>query len=348
AIDDVPDWNIAKGSLREIRTAALRAKDVVKQILSFSRPSMIEKKQIRVTPIVGDTVKLLRASVPSTIDIQQDIACETDTIVGDPTQINQVLINLCTNASHALPETGGVLKVQVKEKQIDADAASRYLDLSPGRYLEISVSDNGHGIDPGIMNQIFDPFFTTKEVGKGEGLGLSVVQGIVKGHAGEIIVDSQPAKGTTFRVYLPLNEEDLVAEPIEDDILPKGTEQILFIDDEVALARAYSIIIKSLGYSVISCANPVEALEMVRDRPDKFDLVITDMTMPQMTGDRLAKKLMQIRFGLPVILCTGYHQRISENEAIEMGISAFLMKPLIKKDLAKTIRKVLDAGRSVA
>jgi len=326
--------------LDEIRSASLRASALVKQILSFARKSLTERNPIQISPIIKDSIKLLRASIPSTIEISQDISCEFDTVFSDPTQISQVIMNLCTNAAQAMDEHGGVLKVTLKNVEFENQDAG--LDVKPGCYVALTVSDTGHGIKPEIIDRIFDPYFTTKEIDTGTGMGLSVIHGIVRSYDGIITVTSELGKGSVFEVLLPVIEAETKQKVKEPEALPTGTERILFVDDEPSLVNMVRQILERLGYEVETKINPVEALELFRSGPDRFDLVITDMTMPKMTGKRLAKEILDIRPDMPIILCTGYHEKISEEKAGELGIKAFVMKPFVTHNFALTVRKVLD------
>ena len=342
AMDDVPEWNPARHNLEEIRTASMRARDVVKQILAFSRQSLQEMKPVRISTIIKESLKFLRSSIPTIIEIHQDIPSESDTVRADPTQINQVLINLCTNAAHAMGEKGGVLEVSLKNIEMDEDSAIHYHDLSSGKYVRLTVSDTGHGIEPEILERIFDPYFTTKGVGEGSGMGLSVVHGIVKSHSGDISVSSEPGKGTTFQVFLPCTESKPEPE-IEITVeITRGNESILFVDDEKAMVDAIQPMIERLGYKVTARTSSIEALEAFRANPDRFDLVITDFNMPNMTGMELAKELIKLRSDILIVLCTGYSEHINEDKAKGSGIHAFVMKPVALGEIAKKIREVLD------
>ena len=342
AMDDVPEWNPARHNLEEIRIASMRARDVVKQIMAFSRQSPREMKPVRISAIIKEFLKLLRSSIPRTIEIHQNISSESDTVRADPTQINQVLINLCSNAAHAMGEKGGVLEVSLKNIEMDKGSAIHYHDLSPGKYIRLTVSDTGHGIEPKIMERIFDPYFTTKGVGEGSGMGLSVVHGIVKSHGGYFLVDSELGKGTTFQVFFPYIEDEPEPEIKIAIEIPMGKERILFVDDEKAMVDAIQPMIERLGYKVNSRTSSIEALETFRANPDRFDLIITDFTMPNMTGMELAKELLKLRSDIPIILCTGYSEYINEAKAKASGIRVFLTKPVVLGDIARTIRKVLD------
>ena len=284
AIDDVPEWNPARLNLKEVRTASLRAKDVVRQLLSFARKTELEKKPINITPIVKESLKLLRSSIPTSIEIRQDIPEDIDTILADPTQINQVLINLCTNAAHAMPN-GGVLEVKLENAKLDDAATSNSPDLNPGHYLNLTVRDTGYGINPKDIDRIFDPYFTTKEVGRGTGMGLAVIHGILRGHGASVSVQSQPGKGTTFTIFFPVVKADAIVETETVEELSTGSERILFVDDEESIVKMGQQILERLGYKPEIRTNPIEALELFRSDPDLFDLLITDMTMPQMSGD---------------------------------------------------------------
>ncbi len=341
AMDDVPEWNPARLNLEEILTACLRAKDVVRQLLSFARKTKLEKKPTNILPIVKDSLKLLRSSIPTSIELRQNIAKNVDTILADPTQINQVLINLCTNADHAMPD-GGVIVVTLKNVELDEDTAAQYTDLNPGRYVNLAVSDTGHGISLEEFDRIFDPYFTTKELGKGTGMGLAVVHGIVKGHNGLISVESELGKGTTFSIFFPAVEKEAVVETETGEELPTGDERILFVDDEESLVKMGQQRLERLGYKVDATTSPVEALELFGSKPDQFDLVITDLTMPKLTGDVLVKEILNIRPDIPVILCTGFSDKIDEKKATAIGAADYIEKPLDKRDFAFIIRKVLD------
>ena len=338
----LPEQSPVRSSIEQILKASERARDLVKQILTFSRQSEYELKPIKVSVIVQEALKLLRASLPTTIEIRHRITADRDTILADPTQIHQVLMNLCTNADHAMRERGGVLNVSLSNATLDFEAAVKYPDLRPGSYLQLTVSDTGHGMPPEVLERIFDPYFTTKEKGVGTGLGLAVIHGIVIKMNGAISVDSQLGQGTTFCVFFPLTEVKDTLESRDIEAVPLGNERILFVDDEEFIADLGKQMLERLGYDVVVRTSSIEALKAFQARPDKFDLIITDMTMPQMTGEKLAQKLLEIRPDIPIILCTGYSATISENKAKEMGIKGFVMKPFVIQELAKMIRRVLE------
>jgi CheY-like chemotaxis protein len=252
-------------------------------------------------------------------------------------------MNLCTNAYHAMEDTGGELNITLTDVEIDADDMRSFPDLEPGKYIRITVSDTGHGIEPAILKRIFEPYFTTKEKDKGTGMGLSVVHGIVNSHNGHIAAYSEPGSGTSFRVYLPALVHDAVeVDTLSIETIPKGNERILLVDDEEQIVRLTQQMLERLGYHVTVRASSLDTLEAFKAQPNKFDLVITDLTMPNMTGDKLAKELMKIRADIRVILCTGFSEKMSNKKADALGIKGFLMKPVVKIDLAKTVRKVLD------
>ncbi|MBL7177779.1 MAG: response regulator [Desulfobacteraceae bacterium] len=339
----LPEGNKARDNLKKALKASERAKDLIAQILSFSRQSEQKLRPTQIVPIIRDTIKLLRASLQTTIEIRHHIGRNAGIVEADPIQIHQILMNLCTNAHYAMREKGGVLVIYLIPVELSTDDVAAYPDLKPGSYLKLSVSDTGCGIDRSIMERIFDPYFTTKEKGAGTGLGLFVVHGIVKSHGGTVTVESEPGKGTTFHIYLPKMEHAKGEAEIEFclDRIPTGHERILFIDDEQALAEIGKEILEHLGYEVVTKTSSIEALGSFREQPDLFDLVITDMTMPHMTGENLAKEIMKIRPDIPIILCTGFSEHITDKKAKELGIREFAMKPFAIHDLAKTIRKVL-------
>ena len=339
-----PDEYRVKESLKQVLNAGRRARDLVKQILTFSRKSEQERIPMQIGPIVKEALKLLRSSLPTTVELRQNIESDTGIVEADPTQIHQILMNLCANASHSMGEEGGILEVSIGNVKLgSSDSGSGYFDIPPGNYLRLTVSDTGQGMPPEVLERIFEPYYTTKEKGQGTGLGLSVVHGIVKSYGGTITAYSEPGKGSVFNVYFPLIEQKKeVLEADESGPIPTGNEHILFIDDEPPLADLGKQMLERLGYKVNTRTSSLEALELFKVKPGQFDLVITDMTMPNMTGEKLAVELMRIRSDIPIIICTGYSEYISEEKANEIGIRAFIMKPLLMRDLANTVRKVLD------
>ena len=343
ARDDSPADSLVAQDLNQVITASHRAKDLVKQILAFSRQA--ENKRIILQPsfIVKEALKMLRSSLPSTIAIHQNLAADTGTIIADPTQIHQIIMNLCTNAFHAMEESGGVLSVIMEQRSLTAKDLAGHPHVMPGDFIYLAIGDTGQGIAPEICDKIFDPFFTTKEVGKGTGMGLSIVHGIVKSYGGFVSCDSRLGKGTVFHVTLPALSGDhplLQTPPIEN--IPIGSERILFVDDEIMLSEMTESMLQRIGYHVTVRHSSLEALSSFQNDPNAYDLVITDQTMPGMTGMDMARRMLQIRPDLPIILCTGYSTLISEEKAKSFGIKGFAMKPVTQKDIAIIIRKVLD------
>ena len=340
----VPPGSAVRRNLEQVLKASQRATDLVKQILAFSRQREQERKPLQIGPILKEALKLLRSSLPVTIEIRHNFAVDPQAgvVMADPTQIHQVLMNLCTNSAHAMRARGGVLSVSLSEVEADEDLVARHPDLKPGPYVKLSVSDTGHGMEAAVMERVFEPYFTTKEVGEGTGLGLAVVQGIVRGYGGVITVHSVPDEGATFDVFLPRIEEEIAPGPETFEDLPTGKERILFVDDEETMVVLGKEMLEPLGYRVSARTSSDEALEAFRAHPEAFDLVITDMTMPRLTGSELARELMAIRADIPIILCTGFSELINEKKAQEAGIRAFVMKPYVIASIAKTIRSVLD------
>jgi len=329
--------------LKEVLQSGNRAKLLIQQILAIGRDQEQERQPMQPKYIVREVLKFLKSTLPSTIEIQEKIDKDVGVIDADPTQMHQVLMNLCTNAGHAMDKDGGILKVSLRNVTVGPQEQESGVHLEPGPYLRLGVSDTGYGIAPEIREKIFDPYFTTKGPGVGTGIGLSVVHGIVAQHGGDITVESEPGKGSTFHVYLPLTQgEEEQPEVQEETPLPKGTERVLFIDDEAVLANMGNQMLESLGYDVTSMTSSLEALALFKEDPKQFDLVITDTTMPNMPGDILAHKIMELRPDTPVIICTGHSKRISKEKAKQMGIKGFLMKPPAMRDLADMVRKVLD------
>jgi PAS domain S-box-containing protein len=341
AEQDVESGSLLRRNLQEVLKAGNRAKDLVKQILTFSRQSGKELVPVQVKLIVKEALKLLRASLPSTIEIRQHIQSDS-TVWSDPTQIHQVLMNLCTNAAHAMRLKGGILEMSLKDVALDDRSVAQHPGSKEGQYLVLEVADTGHGIDPSIKDRIFDPFFTTKERGEGTGMGLAVVHGIVKNCGGFISVYSEVGRGSTFRIYFPSSVQKEKPEGLMEPPIPGGRERILFVDDEPALVDMTKQVLERLGYLVTGRTSSIEALALFQARPDDFDLLITDLTMPKLTGEDLAKKILSLRKGLPIILCTGFSAKFTEERSKENGIGAFVMKPLVLADLARTIRECLD------
>ena len=343
SLDDVENRPETYGSLQEVLKATSRAKDMVNQILTFSRSTDVEKKIIKTIPIVKEACKFLRSSLPTTIEIRQNITAERDHILADPTQFHQILMNLCTNAGHAMKEEGGVLDVALDEVFLQNDDLILYSDLKVGAYLKLTVKDTGYGISKDNLERIFEPYFTTKEKGEGTGLGLAVVHGIVKEFGGDIRVYSEIGKGTGIHILFPLLKEMKEQKDLErTESLPTGTETILFVDDEVFLADVAKKILSRLGYTVVVVTSGADALETFSLAKDSYDLIITDKTMPKMTGFDMAEAIKKIRADIPIILCTGVSDKEDDAKMKRAGIVEIIMKPIDKRSMAEMIRKVLD------
>jgi signal transduction histidine kinase len=345
ALYELPEDSEARGHLKNALALVGRATSLVRQILAFSRKDVAERKPVASHALVKEALKLLRASIPSTIEIRAEISPEAGMIMADPTQIHQVLLNLCTNAVHAMEGGMGVLSIRLSPEVLDAAAARAAGDLPPGRYVKLTVADTGSGIDPAILDRIFEPFFSTKEKQKGTGLGLWVVHGIIKSHGGSISVTSTPGTGSSFSVRLPRLAEESEGQPVGDQgPLPVGSERILFVDDEEQLVEVGRTTLQSLGYFVIATTSSKRALEIFREAPQAFDLVITDQTMPALTGSELTRELRKIKPGLPVILCTGYDDAVPEETARQVGVEVMLRKPIFRRQLAEAVRAALRKG----
>ncbi len=342
ATDDVLKGSRTWQNLQEVLAAGKRASDMVKQILAFSRQAEQERKPIPLHQIVREAMRLLRATLPATIQIRQHIDPESGMVLADTTQMHQVLMNLCANADFAMRERGGVLEVRLEAVGVDRNFATQQPPLTAGPHVRLTIRDTGHGMDSGVKEQIFDPFFTTKEQGEGIGMGLAVVHGIIAGHGGTITVDSAPGQGATFTIHLPRCDSIASSEAPEEEPIRGGRERILLIEDEPFLASLWERMLQGLGYEVTMRTRSTEALENFRARPASFDLVITDQTMPHVTGEEVAREFLRIRPNVPIILCTGFSHTMTEEKARAMGIRAYLMKPFGRRDLSRAIRRVLD------
>ena len=341
AMDQVEDNSSLGQDLQEVYSSGMRAKELVDQILAFARQSDQKLNPVRIDHIAQEVLKLIRSSTPSNIEIKQSYN-STSCIMGNTIQIHQVMMNLCTNSTHAMEENGGVLDIQLSDVDIHGDEKDSEEALPPGKYIQLIVSDNGDGIPEHILNNIFEPYFTTKSVGKGTGMGLAMVLGIVESHGGKIKVESEITKGTTFTICLPVsNECENYSPQIEEKVQP-GAERILFVDDEEQITKIGVRSLGQLGYIVVVKNSSTSALELFAREPESFDLVITDMTMPVMTGDKLALAMMKIRPDIPIIICSGYSSRLSANSAAEIGVKSIISKPFSQEKLAQTVRKVLD------
>jgi signal transduction histidine kinase/ActR/RegA family two-component response regulator/HAMP domain-containing protein len=341
ALMTIPVENQAHPMMQKVLTAGMRAKDLVQQILAFSRQSDLERRPMRLGSLLKETIKLARASLPATIEMRQSIAAEKDMVLANPTQVHQVMMNLFSNAGHAMREAGGVLEVSLENEIVGKGEELGVPLIRAGHFAKLMVSDTGHGMDRSTLEQIFNPFFTTKERGEGTGLGLSIVHGIIKSYEGAITVKSQPGQGTSFTIWIPLVEAEAKDQASESVPLPLGHERILFVDDEPFIVEISRQILDRLGYRVDTRTDPLEALEMFKRDPGLYDLVITDMTMPKMTGDRLAIELLRMRPEIPILLCTGFSERMTEAAALEMGIKGFIMKPIAVAEIARKVREAL-------
>jgi two-component system, cell cycle sensor histidine kinase and response regulator CckA len=341
---ELPEDSPERQNLDQVLKASLRAKELVRQIVLFSRQRAEAPKQpMEIIPVVGDALRLLRASLPTNIEIQQECESDNAVVLADPIQIQQILLNLCTNAAHAMKETGGTLTVRLVDTNVDGGSLTEGFAAKLGRYVRLTVSDTGHGMEPSVRERIFDPYFTTKAVGEGSGLGLAVVQGIVKRLDGTITVSSEPGIGTTFDVYIPSFDLTPAETLVATTPLPTGHECVLWVDDDEVLMNLGKQMIERLGYQVVGTSSSREALDIFQQRADQFDLVITDFTMPQMTGLDLAREILATRSDIPIIVCTGYSDRIDADRAKAAGACQLLMKPLVQRELAEVIRRTLDA-----
>ncbi|MBF0203465.1 MAG: response regulator [Desulfamplus sp.] len=339
ALDSMQEWDPVYVNIESIKIAGLKASGIVKQLLSFSRKSDIELEPVNIAGIVNESFKLLRSTIPSSIELRKNIKDNDAIILGNQTQIHQIIINLCVNASHAMDDLEGIIEIGV-EKCNSLNTSE--LDYPIYDHVKITVTDTGHGIDPNIIDKIFDPYFSTKPIDKGTGMGLAVVHGIVKTHNGLIKVHSKPLNGTTFNIFFPLVTQIPEIKPETINNLIYGEERILFVDDDELIVEMTQDMLERLGYKVESTTNPEYALERFIASPNDFDLMITDMTMPQMSGAKLAERIRQIQPDFPVIICSGYSSLINEETAHEIGLSAYIMKPVSMQEMGETIRNVLD------
>ncbi|MCP3872096.1 MAG: PAS domain S-box protein [Desulfobacteraceae bacterium] len=340
---NITDPSKVSKNIDQVIKGAHKATDLVKQILTFSRKSDHEMQPLKIFMEVKEAVKLLRSSIPSTIEIKENITSKA-TVLADLTQIHQVVMNLCTNAYHAMRKKGGILTVGLNETEVSNTNNIPDLNITPGTYLKLEVSDTGSGIKPEILDKIFEPYFTTKEIGKGTGLGLAVVLGIIEEHNGYIKVYSEPGEGATFHVYFPVIKDqfDSNSQAEEKNIIPGGTERIMIVDDEISILTSMQGHLEYYGYTVITFSDSEHALKEFEKDPSQFDLIITDMTMPKMTGKDLSHQILKIRDDLPIILCTGYSESFTEDKALKFGIKKYMQKPIDFQDFLTLIREVLD------
>ncbi len=333
---------------QQVLGAANRAKELVVQILTFSRQSEVRNREISVAPIIQETLKLLKATLPAAVEIRSSLKAERDTIVADPTQIFQVVMNLCTNAAQAMREGGGCIEVALSNVTLDETFSDLHPEIEPGPHLYLLVADTGSGMTEGTIDRIFDPYFTTKEKGEGTGLGLSVVHGAVMKMHGCIVVESEPEKGSRFHVYFPLVLPNTQSGQAPAARLPIGNEHILIVDDENALCEMMAEMLQKQGYRVHHRSDSREALALFRSAPGNFDIVITDMDMPNISGLRLRNEIAAINPEVPVLVCTGYGDLLSEETAESFGFKRLLRKPVPFRELALAVRETLDARREQA
>lgn len=341
-LDDVPEWNPAHSNLQEIVKAVLRAKEVIRQLLTFSRNIDIKKEPIDIVSVITDSIKFLRSTISKTVELETEINVTKPNIIADPTQINQIILNLCANSAQAMEATGGFIKVKMENITVNNSQDRRNDLLTSGEYIKIVIMDNGPGIPPALHEKVFDPYFTTKEVGKGSGMGLAVVQGIVKKHKGSVNLKSEDGKGATFTILLPVVEKTGEQETGADATISPEEKKILFIDDEVQITKIAARMLESLGYKVEPETNPREALRLFREDPDKYNLVITDMAMPQMNALMLFQEIRNIRTDIPVILSSGHNPLIDEKKAEETGFAAYILKPFTKAELVESVQGVFE------
>ncbi len=342
SLQDLEPTSDTYQDLEEALQAAHRAKELVQQILAFSRQTGEERSDLFLHIVVREALKLLRASLPATIEIIDSVDVHSGVVLANPTQMHQVIMNYCTNAAHAMREKGGVLEVRLVDVDLDVRAAQAHPKLLPGPYVLLSVHDTGHGMEPRVLNRIFDPFFTTKGPGEGTGMGLAVVHGIVMDHGGAATVESKPGRGTTIYTYLPRVQGRLSETQPEPEPVDGGKERILFVDDEEGLIHFGQSFLPRLGYAAVFCKNGHEALKVFAQDPSAFDLVITDNVMPRMTGVELAETIRELRKDIPIILFTGFSEDITDARARKAGIQEIVLKPVLGSDLAKRIRRLLD------
>lgn len=342
AVTQLEEGSRARASIEKVQNAGGRARDLVKNILSFTRKSTQQRTPIRIQQLLRDVIGLMRASLPSIIEIRLGVDEECGQILGDQNQIHQILMNLCTNAAHAMEESGGVLHITINSKELRKNDFPGEEQIAPGSFVHICVEDNGPGIDPEIIDRIFDPYFTTKEVGKGSGMGLAIVKGIVRHHDGLIKVDSALGVGTLFHLYFPEVHEDAGEHSVEVALPQGGKEKLLIVDDEEMIIDLLKMLFTQLGYDVVATGDSLQALEMFTSNPQDFDLVITDQTMPKLTGEELATHILQIKGDIPIVLCTGYSERVSEAKCREIGIRQLVTKPVDTAYLSRLVRQLLD------
>jgi len=341
----LPPGDTLRHDLGEVKNSALRAKDLVRRILAFSRQKGQELACMALQPVLEECMKMLRSTLPTTIAFHEDIATDCGQVMADSIQIQQILINLCTNAAHAMEESGGTLEVSLREIGVNPGDTLAGQECRPGKYLRLVVSDTGCGMDKVTRERIFEPYFTTKEQGKGTGIGLALVHGIVKGHGGYLSVHSEPGQGTTFSLYFPVCCEaggQLLM--TMDTSIPRGSERMLLVDDEEDVLKMLKEMSEHLGYQVTAVSDSTEAYAIFSASPDDFDLVVTDQTMPGLTGVAMARKIFALKPGMPIIICTGFSEALTDGKAMELGLAGYIMKPVVMGDFSRVVRRALEGG----
>lgn len=343
---EIPESGKTHEKLTHIKKAGNRAKDIIKQLLTFSRKVGPKKQPINVVPVIVEVMTFLRSTLPSTIKLLQDIKADDIMILGDQTQMHQVIINLCVNAAQAMENRDGTITVSAESVPFMNTHDGPFKTLPSGKYLKLTVHDDGPGISPEIIDRIFDPYFTTRETGKGSGMGLAVVHGIVENHGGVISVNSILGEGAMFTLMIPMIRDVVNETAASPDIMPTGNESVLFVDDEEDIVDIGKMMLEAQGFHVKTTVNPLDALEYFRKNPPGFDVVVTDMTMPYINGDILYKEIKKIRPDIPIILCTGHSPYIDEELALEMGVAAYIQKPINKQELVCAIRNAIDKQKN--
>jgi signal transduction histidine kinase/CheY-like chemotaxis protein len=342
AMEYIPHNNPASACIKEIRDASDRAKEVVRQVMSFAHRTHADRKPILIRSVIRDSLRLLNSTIPKNIKINEKIICNSEVILGNKTEIGQIMMNLFKNAEQAIKGGIGEIEVSLEPVRLDEKRATQYENLAPGRYARLAIKDTGEGIDPKIMDRIFEPYFTTKDVDEGLGMGLAVVYGIIKKHDGSIKIESDVGRGTIVEMLFPLSDSKAGERESGDEMLPKGTEHILFVDDESSLVRLAGSVLEQQGYRVTGISSSTDALKLFRKDPDIYDLIITDMSMPEMSGDMLIREVRKIRSNIPVILSSGHSDYIDREAVRDISVNAYAMKPLKRAELIKTVRNVLD------
>jgi signal transduction histidine kinase/ActR/RegA family two-component response regulator len=341
----VPKGSTEEKNLKRVMAASNRAKEMAKQVLTFSRNGDNDKKPLWLNEELGEALKLIRSTMHANIKLREYIVRTSNPVMADKYELQQIILNICSNANHAMKEKGGVLTVSLKEVQLEPDAMDG-IYLRPGYYSHLTISDTGHGIDPGILHRIFDPYFTTKRKGEGVGIGLDMVYRIIKSYRGDITVYSEPGKGTTFHIFLPGVRQEEKKHKTDIELSKNGAgERILFVDDDPTLAAMGERLLEKLGYNVEVSTQSREAFEAFYQDPHRFDIVVSDYIMPDMTGLQLARKIKEIRADIPIIICTGFSESVNKRNFKSLGIDGFFMKPILISKLAQLVRKLLDEKR---